>query len=153
MRPLRSDFKALFFLFFPLLFFVGGIFLSEFEPGPRSALAELSSDSPPFAASFVSTRPKMVFIDPPGIFYAPDSPYDLYRIDRSWYYHYDEKWYQSERHDGSWRYLSPSRVPDLLKNLPERYFKKEGRPLPAEAGPHKRKKGKTVRPKRKMKPS
>lgn len=153
MRLFRNDFKAFFLFSFVLLFFLMEVFRPEFEPGPRSALAETPSDSPPFAASFVSTRPKMVFIDPPGIFYAPDSPYDLYRIDRTWYYHYGEKWYQSERHDGSWRYLPPSRVPDLLKNLPEPYLRKEGRPLPAEAGPSKGKKGKTVRPKKKMKSS
>src|SRR3569832_2450008 len=115
MRPLRSDFKALFFLFFPLLFFVGGIFLSEFEPGPRSALAELSSDSPPFAASFVSTRPKMVFIDPPGIFYAPDSPYDLYRIDRSCYYHYVGGGGRGGRRGGAGRGRAPARGPGRLK--------------------------------------
>ncbi|HZR47592.1 MAG TPA: hypothetical protein VFA47_12845 [Candidatus Manganitrophaceae bacterium] len=151
MRPLRIDFKPPFLAI--LLLTLIGIFLSSLDPGPRSALAEAASDPPPLAASFVSTGPKMVFVDPPGIYYAPGSPYPLYRIDRTWYYYYDEKWYQSDRHDGPWRYLSPARVPDPLKNLPERYIKKESGPLQADAESPKRKKGRSVRSKKKRKSS
>jgi hypothetical protein len=145
MRLRRTGLKVLF-----LFFFFTSTFLSGFErPGPRHAAAS-ASDFLLFAPSSVSTRPKMVFIDPPGIFYAPDSPYNLYRRDRTWYYYYDEKWYQSDRHDGSWRYLPSAKVPDALKNLPDRYLKKENRTLPAEAEPPKGKKGKSLQPKKKM---
>lgn len=146
MKLLRIGLKALFPSFFFLSFFMG-IFFS----GQAALFA--ASDSLSFATSWVSTRPKMVFVDPPGIFYAPDSPYNLYRIEGTWYYYYDEKWYRSDRHDGSWRYLSPSKVPDLLKSLPERYIKKENGPLQADADSPKRKKGKNLRSKKKVKSS
>jgi len=95
----------------------------------------------------------MVFIDTLGIFYAPDSPYNLYRVDGTWYYHYDQKWYKSHRHDGSWRYVSYSNLPDALQRLPERYIKKKNPPPEPESRASKGKKKKASGPKKKRESS
>lgn len=95
----------------------------------------------------------MVFIDALGIFYAPDSRYNFYLVDQTWFYYYDGKWYKSKGPEGSWRYISYSRLPDVLKTLPERYIKKGNSSPQADAKPLKEKKGKAAKPKKKMKSS
>lgn len=149
MRRLRIVLKPLFLFFCLALISCLELF------SPRHGLAEIPSSSSqvPFSASLISNRPKMVFIDALGIFYAPDSRYNFFLIDLTWYYYYDGKWYKSRSPEGSWRYISYCKLPDVLKTLPERYIKKRDSLLQADAKPPKEKKGKAVKPKEKMKSS
>jgi hypothetical protein len=88
----------------------------------------------------------MVYIDALGIFYAPESRYNLYLVGRTWYYYYEGKWYKSQSHEGSWRYVSSSKVPDVLQRLPEQYIKSKALPPNSGTGSPKEKKKKISRP-------
>jgi hypothetical protein len=147
LEPMRSLGIRLKFLL--LFFFFAWAFLSGRESfgmprGPAGVSPSLRRS--PFFASFVSNRPKMVFIEALGISYAPESPYNLYLVNRIWYYYYDQKWYKSSSHEGSWRYVSYSKIPDVLHRIPDRYIKKKDLPSQAGAKAPKEKRKKGARP-------
>ena len=85
----------------------------------------------------VSRRPKLARIPNLNIYYTPALRYNLYLADRRWYLLHDEKWYQGETHEGPWRYLSYSNVPESLKKIPDEFIKKENTPLPLKKKPAK----------------
>lgn len=96
----------------------------------------------------VAGRPRMVLIRRWGVYHAPDLKYNLFLLNKVWYLYYDEKWYQGPFHDGPWRYLPFSKVPDKLKSLPPEYFKDENAPPPPKAPPSKKKSSKKKVPKK-----
>ena len=102
--------------------------------------APLSSCGSPCPAVRVSTRPRMVLIPRLGIYYAPDSQYNLYLVNKIWFYYYDGKWYRSHTYEGSWQYVPFSKVPEVLKNLPQELLTKEKTPEKKETKPSKKKK-------------
>jgi len=73
----------------------------------------------------VSRRPKMARIPNLNIHYAPDLYYNLYMVDKAWYLLHNEKWYRGETHEGPWRYLGYSKVPEKLKKIPDEFIKRE----------------------------
>lgn len=75
--------------------------------------------------SAAASRPKMAPIPNMGILYAPNSPRTIFMVNKVWYYYYNEKWYKSRSHDGSWEYVPYSKVPDKLRQLPDDYLKKD----------------------------
>lgn len=92
---------------------------------------EASPPSPsPAGPLLVSRPPRLARVPNSGIFYAPDVRYHLFLADQKWYLYYEEKWYQSRSHEGPWRYVSFSKVPEVLKKLPPE-FTKRGEPPPA----------------------
>lgn len=78
----------------------------------------------------VSRRPKLARIPNLNIYYAPDLYYNLYMADKAWYLLHNEKWYQGQTHEGPWRYLGYSKVPEKLKKIPAEFIKKKEAPLP-----------------------
>lgn len=72
----------------------------------------------------VSRRPKLAPIPNMNVYYAPDLDYNLYMADKAWYLLHDEKWYQGQTHEGPWRYLGYSKVPEKLKKIPAEFIKK-----------------------------
>lgn len=95
----------------------------------------------------VSRRPKMARIPNLNIYYAPDLYYNLYMADKAWYLLHNEKWYQGQTHEGPWRYLGYSKVPERLKKIPAEFIKKGEVPLPKKKTIAKKKSSKTPRKK------
>ncbi|TAK09074.1 MAG: hypothetical protein EPO39_03145 [Candidatus Manganitrophaceae bacterium] len=91
--------------------------------------------NPDTAPLRVSRRPKLAPIPNLNIYYTPDLRYNLYLADKRWYLLHNEKWYQSQTHEGPWRYLSYSKVPESLKKIPGEFIKKENAPLPLKKKP------------------
>lgn len=93
----------------------------------------------------VSRRPRMVRIPNLDIYYTPDLSYNLYRADRAWYLLHHEKWYQGQTHEGPWRYLGYSKVPEKLKRIPAEFIKKGEALLSEKKTAAKKKPSKTPR--------
>lgn len=102
---------------------------------------------PEAAALRVSRRPKLARIPNLDIYYTPELRYNLYMADKRWYLLHDDKWYQGQTHEGPWRYLSFSDVPEKLKKIPEPFIKKENTPLPLKKKPPKAKRKKPLQKK------
>ena len=92
----------------------------------------------------VSRRPKLARIPNLNIYYATDLRYNLYMADKRWYLLHNEKWYQAQTHEGPWRYLNYSKVPESLKKIPNEFIKKGDTPLPLKKKPPKPTKKKPV---------
>jgi hypothetical protein len=107
----------------------------------------LQSENQNVAPLRVSRRPKMARIPNLNIYYAPDLYYNLYLADKAWYLLYNEKWYQGQTHEGPWRYLGYSKVPERLKKIPAEFIKKGEALLPQKKMVAKKKPSKTPRKK------
>lgn len=88
----------------------------------------------------VSRRPKLARIPNLDIYYTPELRYNLYMADKRWYLLHNDKWYQGQTHEGPWRYLTFSKVPESLKKIPDAFIKKENAPLPNKKPPKPAKK-------------
>lgn len=106
-------------------------------PSPQSANQNI-------APLRVSRRPKMARIPNLNIYYAPDLYYNLYMADKAWYLLHNEKWYQGQTHEGPWRYLGYSKVPERLKKIPAEFIKKGEALLPEKKTVAKKKPPKTL---------
>lgn len=109
-----------------------------------ASLASFRQDSPPLR---VARRPKLARIPNLNIYYAPELHYNLYQADKAWYLLHNEKWYQGQTHEGPWRYLGYSKVPEKLKKIPAEFIKKPGAVSPGKKPPVKKKTSKPLRKK------
>lgn len=91
----------------------------------------------------VSRRPKLAPIPNLNIYYATSLNYNLYMVDKAWYLLHNENWYRGETHEGPWRYLSYSKVPEKLKKIPAEFIKKRALPSPEKKTVAKKKSSKT----------
>lgn len=131
-----------------IAFFLGTLFIGEaagkglvYSDIDRAALLQFSrQDSAPLR---VARRPKLARIPNLNIYYAPELHYNLYQADKAWYLLHNEKWYQGETHEGPWRYLSYSKVPEKLKKIPAEFIKKRALPSPEKKTVAKKKSSKT----------
>lgn len=139
-------------------FFLGTLFIGEaagkgfvYSDIDRVALLQsLPQDSAPLR---VARRPKLARIPNLSVYYAPELRYNLYQADKAWYLLHNEKWYQGETHEGPWRYLSYSKVPEKLKKIPAEFIKKRALPSPEKKTVAKKKSPKTSRKKSSQKSS
>ncbi|MGB3942632.1 MAG: hypothetical protein WBK96_14200 [Candidatus Manganitrophaceae bacterium] len=110
--------------------------LALLAPQPSSSVQGFIHSLSP-APLPIARRPKMARVPNLGIEYAPNLDYNLYLADQVWYLYYNDKWYEGETHEGPWRYLSYSKVPEILKKIPDSFLKRKeissaeaGRPSP-----------------------
>lgn len=114
------------------------LFLAAISPREAFGKGLSYAASPPSAGAaevvLVSRRPRMARVPNYGIYYAPDLRYRLFLADQNWYLYHDDKWYQSRTHEGPWRYVAFSKVPEVLKKLPAAFTQGET-PPPAKKKP------------------
>ncbi|GEM_PF-6475314 len=134
------------------IFLVGNAAGKEFAPAGIDRIPSVQPSDQEILPLRVSRRPRLARIPNFNIYYAPDLHYNLYMTGRHWYLLHDDKWYQGQTHEGPWRYLSYSDVPESLKKIPADYIKKENAPLPLKKKP-KHSKKKTHRKKKTDKPA
>lgn len=96
----------------------------------RTAFPQSSDQGP--APMRVARRPKLARIPNLDVYHAPDLSYNLYLFEKRWYFYHNGKWYQGQTHEGPWRYLSYSNVPDKLKKIPAEFIKKNEPPPPVK---------------------
>jgi hypothetical protein len=137
---------GIFALFFGTLF-AGEASGRAFVYSAVDRTPSLQSENQNTAPLRVSRRPKMARIPNLNIYYAPDLYYNLYMADKRWYLLHNEKWYQGETHEGPWRYLGYSKVPEKLKKIPPEFIKKGEAFLPEKKMVAKKKPSKTPRKK------
>lgn len=149
-RPIRSI--GIFALFLGTLF-GGEAFGKGFvHSGIDRALSPPSANQNT-APLRVSRRPKLARIPNLNIYYAPDLYYNLYMADKAWYLLHNEKWYQGQTHEGPWRYLGYSKVPEKLKKIPAEFIKRGEALSPEKKTVAKKKPFKTPRKKSSQKSS
>jgi len=65
--------------------------------------------------------PELVVIPGTYVYMVPDIDVDVLFFQGYWWRPYEGRWYRSRDYRGSWRYVSPRRIPSGLRALPPDY--------------------------------
>ena len=73
---------------------------------------------PPPPPLVVPAPPPMFVIPRTYVYFAPDVDVDVFFYQGYWYRPHQGHWYRSKSYNGKWVYLSPSKVPRAVINVP-----------------------------------
>lgn len=79
----------------------------------------------------INTPPPVVAMSPPevvlipgtGVYFAPDTGFELFFYSGQWYRRHRHAWYRASTYSGAWVYLPPKRVPGVFVHLPKEYHR------------------------------
>lgn len=106
-------------IFGAILFWLVGIL----SPGETSAEVSVNIGiGVPLPTVVVSAPPAVVLIPGTPVYYAPDVSIALFFYSGRWYRKHTGHWYVATYYNGPWAYVSATRIPSVLVQLPGEYY-------------------------------
>lgn len=70
----------------------------------------------------ISTYPQLVLVPGYPVYYAPDVPANYFFYEGDFWLYDADNWYRSPWYDGPWERVDPEEVPDVILQIPIRYY-------------------------------
>lgn len=70
----------------------------------------------------ISSYPQLVLVPGYPVYYAPEVQANYFFYDGDYWLYENDNWYKSPWYDGPWEFVDPEEVPDVLLQIPIRYY-------------------------------
>lgn len=70
----------------------------------------------------ISAYPQMVLVPGYPVYYAPEVQANYFFYDGQYWLYENDNWYKSPWYDGPWERMGPEEVPDVILQIPIRYY-------------------------------